>query len=443
MKITQYPVVTLLDDEEKELVKKINIIFMTVTAVEREQFFVHLKPLPEHHGIVKINGKPQTYHVGIFGKYIVAHTQCKMGSLGRDSSQNVTNDTLLEIQPSYIIMTGIAFGLKKKNKNYGDVLVSERIIPYEVARLGEEKAYYRGESIRSGVTLFSRFENAIEWDFKSKKRKTSYKIHPGSVLSGEKLVDNKEYIKILEGDFPKAVGGEMEGVGVASVCDRKSKEWIVVKGICDWGEGKSKKYQKIAAETSVDLARHVLENSNSLGTRYNSKGDTLCEFNARRGSPLWALNRLRSDAFSQLIEDLKLQEKSGIPDNVCVAVKNDLLCVIKALGGIPIHLSHGKTLEETVSKFSQVYSEWNDVKGSSENDVQDRRSLILRLSRSRDRISKVVRSSSFLLGVGLSEETVDVAFQEQIDLVEKYPEIFPNMSKSVNRFVNVAANGKI
>ncbi|MEJ2407642.1 MAG: hypothetical protein P8171_25960, partial [Candidatus Thiodiazotropha sp.] len=113
MRVTEYPVVTLDLEEEKQLIEKINIVFMTVTAVEREQFFVHLKPLSNFGGIVKINGNPQTYHVGVFGKYIVAHTQCKMGSVGRDSSQNVTNDTLQELKPSYIVMTGIAFGLKR------------------------------------------------------------------------------------------------------------------------------------------------------------------------------------------------------------------------------------------------------------------------------------------------------------------------------------------
>jgi nucleoside phosphorylase len=438
MRVTQYPVVTLPVEEEQLLVSKTNIVFMTVTAIERKQFFVHLKPLPNYDAIVKINGKPQTYHIGVFGKYIVAHTQCKMGSVGRDSSQNVTNDTISEIKPSYIVMTGIAFGLKKKNKTLGDVIVSERIIPYEVARISKETTDWRGDSIRSGVTLFSRFENAIEWQVKGTKRKTPYKIHPGSVLSGEKLVDRKEFVKILEDTFPKAVGGEMEGAGVSSVCDRKAKEWIVVKGICDWGEGKGGKHQKMAAKTSTDLAHHVFKATNDLGTVSN-----ISEFNAQKGSPLWALNRLRSDALSQLIKDLKLQEKSGIHDNVCLSVKEDLYHVIEALGGIPRHLSHGKTLEQVVSKFLEVYSAWNDIRGDSIESVEKRRASIAKLSKSRDRISRVVRGSSFLLGVGLSKESVNAAHQQQSDLVEKYPEIFPNLSRSVSRFYKQSEYNKI
>jgi nucleoside phosphorylase len=55
----------------------------------------------------------------------------------------------------------------------------------------------------------------------------------------------------------------MEGAGIAAAAERKNREWIVVKGICDWGDGTKKDHhQGFAAASSVDLVEHVL---NQLG----------------------------------------------------------------------------------------------------------------------------------------------------------------------------------
>jgi nucleoside phosphorylase len=68
-------------------------------------------------------------------------------------------------------------------------------------------------------------------------------------LSGEKLIDDVEY-----NQFPQAIGGEMEGYGVAAAADRAKVEWILAKAICDWGDGeKHKKHQPLAAGAAVSL----------------------------------------------------------------------------------------------------------------------------------------------------------------------------------------------
>jgi nucleoside phosphorylase len=58
---------------------------------------------------------------------------------------------------------------------------------------------------------------------------------------------------------PYAIGGEMEGVGLAAAAERERCEWILVKGICDWADGeKSDNHQGFAAASCVSLVRHVL-----------------------------------------------------------------------------------------------------------------------------------------------------------------------------------------
>lgn len=51
----------------------------------------------------------------------------------------------------------------------------------------------------------------------------------------------------------------MEGAGVGAAAERKGREWIVAKAICDWGDGtKTKHHQEFAAAASVSLVEHIL-----------------------------------------------------------------------------------------------------------------------------------------------------------------------------------------
>ncbi len=84
-------------------------------------------------------------------------------------------------------------------------------------------------------------------------------MHFGTILSGEKLVDNPEFRAELLEMRPEAIGGEMEGAGLCAAAANHKVEWILVKAICDWGDGtKDKKYQKMAAEHAVSFVEHVL-----------------------------------------------------------------------------------------------------------------------------------------------------------------------------------------
>lgn len=87
----------------------------------------------------------------------------------------------------------------------------------------------------------------------------------GPLLFGEKLVDDAEFKASLFERFPDAIGGEMEGAGVAAAADRKKCKWILIKAICDWGDGtKAKNHQEFAAAAAIDLVVHVLNQANAL-----------------------------------------------------------------------------------------------------------------------------------------------------------------------------------
>lgn len=179
--------------------------------------------------------------------YIV---KTQMSSRGQSGSILTLEDVIKDISPKYIIMLGIAFGLKEDKEELTDVLVSRSIQDYELTRVGNENLK-RGDKIPASLTLVDSFE-AASTSF------TESRVHIGLIITGDKLVDNKEFASQLKKEFPDAIGGEMEGEGLISSAHRNGVDWILVKGICDWGYDKDDENQNRAATNAIKLVDLVL-----------------------------------------------------------------------------------------------------------------------------------------------------------------------------------------
>jgi nucleoside phosphorylase len=155
-----------------------------------------------------------------------------MGSIDRDASMMVTAEMIDAWELKAIIMVGIAFGKDPSKQEIGNVLVSDRIVPYEPERKGSSSREARGIELSSGPVLLNRFRNVVGWSF---QRPSGHLcgFQTGPILSGEKLVDDSKFKRELFERYPTAIGGEMEGAGIAAAAARKGREWIVAKAICD------------------------------------------------------------------------------------------------------------------------------------------------------------------------------------------------------------------
>jgi nucleoside phosphorylase len=216
-----------------------------------------LKPYPRRKKILLVYSGPETYYLGKFGAYNTVVTKCRMGAIGDGSVILATEQAQRLWNPKAIIMVGIAFGKDPTKQKIGDVLVASQIISYEQQRVGED-IIYRGSIPPSNTILLNRFENVQNWQF-ARPDGSYCSLIVGSILSGEKLVDNPDFKATLFQQFPQAVGGEMEGAGLCAASGRVGTAWILVKSICDWGDGKKhKKHQQLAAATAANLVHYVL-----------------------------------------------------------------------------------------------------------------------------------------------------------------------------------------
>jgi hypothetical protein len=78
-------------------------------------------------------------------------------------------------------------------------------------------------------------------------------------------MDNLDYRSQLIEFEREAIGGKMEGAGLYVANSDHKVDWIVVKAICDWGDGRKgtskAARQKKAAKNAADLLSHAFQGS--------------------------------------------------------------------------------------------------------------------------------------------------------------------------------------
>lgn len=198
---------------------------------------------------VPIDGR--VYHdLGTINGTRVFHALSEMGSGSLGAMQQTVDKAIRALDPGAVLAVGIAFGVDEKKHQIGDILVSKQLRPYDLQRAGQQ-VILRDDKPHSTPRLINHFEL-----FTQTRKWTGATVRPGVILSGGKLIDNIDYRDQLIGLEVEAVGGEMEGAGLYVSCQEYKVDWIVIKAICDWADGK-KKYRKTARQKSA--ARNAAE----------------------------------------------------------------------------------------------------------------------------------------------------------------------------------------
>jgi nucleoside phosphorylase len=240
------------------LARGTQVLLLAATQTEREAVLERMHPLIEQAYVLRVFSGAQTYYVGRIGSVDVVLTTCRAGSQTRDGSGLVTYEAISRVSPRAVVAVGMAFGGYTDKLKIGDVLVSTHVIPYEPSRIQSSGNIPRGGEHDAGTLLLNRFLEARGWTF---QRDDGYacQVRDGRILSGEKLVDSLEFKSELFATYPEAIGGEMEASGVYAASERwHISEWIIVKAVCDWGDGtKHKAHQPLAATAAIALVEHV------------------------------------------------------------------------------------------------------------------------------------------------------------------------------------------
>lgn len=239
----------------KSIGNEVKIIIFTATDIERKTVLSQMKPLIDRESVIYGMMDQDIYYIGRLGLYKVLLTTCFPSSIHRGGIMLVSSDAFHIWKFKIGILCGIAFGLKKEKYKRGDVLIASQVINYERAKIGKEKEQ-RDEVAPCSLRLLNLLKTEDNWKYILPDGSKADKII-GTVLSGEKVIDNREIVLDFKNRYPNAIGGEMEGAGLGQSALRYGFEWILIKGICDWGINKDDKFHQIAAESAITLLKTV------------------------------------------------------------------------------------------------------------------------------------------------------------------------------------------
>lgn len=239
-----------------EAIDMTSVLIMTATDKEDDVLFDVLKENKMHEIGKRTSSKNVYTEISLGFSKRLFHVRSSAGSIGNNSSLAVAADAIRNLNPKYIIAVGICFGLDEEKQKLGDVVVSRAVKLYEPGKYKETNGVTdfisRGDKVSASAALLDR-ANVVrrEW--------TICSIHSGLVVSGEKLVNAEEFRSSLKALEPEAIAGEMEASGIVSVSMREAREWIVIKGIADWGKDKDDKRQHDASRNAIKFALKVID----------------------------------------------------------------------------------------------------------------------------------------------------------------------------------------
>jgi nucleoside phosphorylase/tetratricopeptide (TPR) repeat protein len=245
------------------MIKNADVLIVTVTDVESRAVMnvfreaTGKEPKPEPIGdriyldLSEVNG----------GRVFMALSG--MGTGGVSGSQEGVRKGIEALSPSAVIMVGIAFGINEQKQAIGDVLISERLMLYDLQRAGTDKegnlkVIPRGDRPHASPWLINRLRVAnLSWD------QSKAQVRFGLILSGDNLADNIDFRGQLLEFEPEAIGGEMEGAGLYVACQNSKVDWILAKAICDWADGQKATdkdaRQQLAAHNAAAFVLHALQ----------------------------------------------------------------------------------------------------------------------------------------------------------------------------------------
>jgi len=233
------------------------VLILVVTETERDAVIAAVQANTGKPPAADSSGERTIYRLGI-----VAGTEIMLAQAGEQGTATaagmivVAEACIARARPNYVILTGICYGLRPdEGQRLGHVIVARRvhnIDPCKVTDDSQRPVVRRGVNVGCSPVLLDRFQAG-------QRTWAGSRVHFGTMLSSNTLVNSEQLVCKLREEFPDALGGEMEGSGVYEAATLGSKpEWIMIKAISDWGYSKTAKKQPLAARNAAQFVVHVI-----------------------------------------------------------------------------------------------------------------------------------------------------------------------------------------
>jgi len=161
-------------------------------------------------------GEKTFYDLGIHGGAPVFMVQSEMGIATPGGSLVDRAPAIQCFTAQAVIMCGVAFGLRPDKQKLGDILIAKQLGCYEPAKIvGLQTGNIpRGDRVTASKSITGTLSRC---GYGLGRSSTAFWL----VLSGEKLINDPEFLKQLRELEPDAIGGEMEALDCTLLPVRK------------------------------------------------------------------------------------------------------------------------------------------------------------------------------------------------------------------------------
>lgn len=180
---------------------------------------------------------------------------CLNGKSGNIESSLCTSYFFRNWNPKLMCLLGIAAGIENKVK-VGDV-----VIPYKIHDITIKT--FENNDFKNRAKTYTR-NDEINKMLKTKLHNfnSDFDIKDGSIGADNILIKDDQYFpKFLFTIDEECKGGEMEAAGFVRTCEiEENTPWIIIRGISDFGKGKTDNDQAIAAKNASIVLKYFIEN---------------------------------------------------------------------------------------------------------------------------------------------------------------------------------------
>jgi len=248
----------------EQATRRVRVLLVTVTPVEHEAVLAAARRRTGQPARPAFAGLDTAFHLGVVGDVEVVAGKCQQqGPHGPGGAALTPSRLVAQTDPHFVIMVGICYGLRPKQQAFGDVLVARHVQNIDHKKIvdvrddgeGEGEArpvvLPRGEIVPASPLLVDRCQAGTStW--------TGARVHIGLMLAAATLVNSATYGEELHRQYSDAIGGEMEGHGLAAAAIAAGVPWALVKGIADFARDKTRHYQQLAATNAAEFVLHVI-----------------------------------------------------------------------------------------------------------------------------------------------------------------------------------------
>jgi nucleoside phosphorylase len=234
------------DLSASQYIEPVDFLIITALQVEREAILNNRRDVKK----IQNEGSP-TYYIFTLPAYRynedyrVAVTM--LSQMGNVASSTHASKAINDLRPDYILMVGIAGGIKGK-VSLGDVVIASQVLYYEQGKRKLGGIDLRPDSYQVDKELFERAQNYDELTWhelistprpQKRDRGVPNAIF-GPIAVGEKVETDPNFVNGLKEMHSKLVAIEMESYGVAfaaaTAIDRP--RFLAIRGISDYADPK-------------------------------------------------------------------------------------------------------------------------------------------------------------------------------------------------------------